>query len=214
MQIPWLFPIFIFSLTFNKIPWLFPDFCQVWNFPDFSLTAGHPVITWLISLCDTVQSYYMIDFSMWHSPVLLHDWFLHVTQSNLITWFISPCDTVQSYYMIDFSMWHSPVLLHNWFLHVTQSSLITWLISPCDTVQSYYMIDFSIQLSLITWFISRHNWASSHDWFLWYNRVSSHDWFLDTIEPHHMTDVSMWYTMSWKTGRFYIDGSAPDCDLC
>ena len=47
MQIPWLFPdffpIFIFSLTFNKIPWLFPDFCQVWNFPDFSLTAGHPV---------------------------------------------------------------------------------------------------------------------------------------------------------------------------
>ena len=44
MQIPWLFPIFIFSLTFNKIPWLFPDFCQVWNFPDFSLTAGHPVV--------------------------------------------------------------------------------------------------------------------------------------------------------------------------
>ena len=43
MQIPWLFPKFIFSLTFNKIPWLFPDFCQVWNFPDFSLTAGHPV---------------------------------------------------------------------------------------------------------------------------------------------------------------------------
>ena len=43
MRIPWLFPIFIFSLTFNKIPWLFPDFCQVWNFPDFSLTAGHPV---------------------------------------------------------------------------------------------------------------------------------------------------------------------------
>ena len=46
MQIPWLFPdffpIFIFSLTFNKIPWLFPDFSQVWNFPDFSLTAGHP----------------------------------------------------------------------------------------------------------------------------------------------------------------------------
>ena len=42
MQIPWLFPISIFSLTFNKIPWLFPDFCQVWNFPDFSLTAGHP----------------------------------------------------------------------------------------------------------------------------------------------------------------------------
>ena len=48
MQIPWLFPIFIFSLTFNKIPWLFPDFCQVSNFPDFSLTAGHPeqAITW------------------------------------------------------------------------------------------------------------------------------------------------------------------------
>ena len=45
MQIPWLFPIFIFSLTFNKIPWLFPDFCQVWNFPDFSLTAGHPGAT-------------------------------------------------------------------------------------------------------------------------------------------------------------------------
>ena len=44
MQIPWLFPIFIFSLTFNKIPWLFPDFFQVWNFPDFSLTAGHPEI--------------------------------------------------------------------------------------------------------------------------------------------------------------------------
>ena len=47
MQIPWLFsdffPIFIFSLTFNKIHWLFPDFCQVWNFPDFSLTAGYPV---------------------------------------------------------------------------------------------------------------------------------------------------------------------------
>ena len=42
MQIPWLFPIFNFSLTFNKIPWLFPDFCQVWNFPDYSLTAGHP----------------------------------------------------------------------------------------------------------------------------------------------------------------------------
>ena len=43
MRIPGLFPIFIFSLTFNKIPWLFPDFCKVWNFPDFSLTAGHPV---------------------------------------------------------------------------------------------------------------------------------------------------------------------------
>ena len=47
MQIPWLFPDFsqyyFFSLTFNKIPWLFPDLCQVWNFPDFSLTAGHPV---------------------------------------------------------------------------------------------------------------------------------------------------------------------------
>ena len=42
MQIPWLFPIFIFFLTFNKIPWLFPDFYQVWNLPDFSLTAGHP----------------------------------------------------------------------------------------------------------------------------------------------------------------------------
>ena len=49
MQIPWLFPDFsqysFFSLTFNKIPWLFPDFCQVWNFPDFSLTAGHPVLS-------------------------------------------------------------------------------------------------------------------------------------------------------------------------
>ena len=45
MQIPWLFPILFFSLTFNKIPWLFPDFCQVWNFPDFSLTAAHPVTT-------------------------------------------------------------------------------------------------------------------------------------------------------------------------
>ena len=44
MQIPWLFPIFIFSLTFNKIPWLFPDSCQVWKFPDFSLTAGHPEV--------------------------------------------------------------------------------------------------------------------------------------------------------------------------
>ena len=43
MQIPWLFPIFIFSLTFNKLPLLFPDFCEVWNFLDFSLTAGHPV---------------------------------------------------------------------------------------------------------------------------------------------------------------------------
>ena len=40
----WLFPIFIFSLTFKKIPRLFPDLCQVWNFPDFSLTAGHPVV--------------------------------------------------------------------------------------------------------------------------------------------------------------------------
>ena len=44
MQISWFFPIFIFSLTFNKIPWLFPDFCQVWNFPDFCLTAGHPAM--------------------------------------------------------------------------------------------------------------------------------------------------------------------------
>ena len=29
-------------------PWpstKFPDFCQVWNFPDFSLTAGHPADT-------------------------------------------------------------------------------------------------------------------------------------------------------------------------
>ena len=135
----------------------------------------------------------MIDFSMWHSPVLLHDWFLHVTQSSLITWLISPYDTVQSYYMIYFSMWHSPVLLHDLFLHVTQSSLITWLISPCDTVQSYYKIDFSMwhspvllhdwflhvtQSSLITWLISRYNWASSHDL------------FLDTIEPHRMIDFS------------------------
>ena len=46
MQIPWLFPIFIFSQTFNKIPWLFPDFCQIWNFPDFSLTVGHPEHHW------------------------------------------------------------------------------------------------------------------------------------------------------------------------
>ena len=53
MQIPWLFPIFIFSLTFDKIPWLFPDFCQVWNFPDFSLTAGHPAIV-LTSFIDVV----------------------------------------------------------------------------------------------------------------------------------------------------------------
>ena len=44
LTFPWLFPKFIFSLTFNKIPWLFPDFCQVWNFPDFSLTAGHPAV--------------------------------------------------------------------------------------------------------------------------------------------------------------------------
>ena len=49
MQIPWLFPILIFSLTFNKIPWLFSDFCQVWNFPDFSLTAGHPVVRYTVS---------------------------------------------------------------------------------------------------------------------------------------------------------------------
>ena len=34
MQIPWLFPIFIFSLTFNKIPWLFPSLEFPWLFPD------------------------------------------------------------------------------------------------------------------------------------------------------------------------------------
>ena len=34
MQIPWLFPIFIFSLTFNKIPWLLPSLEFPWLFPD------------------------------------------------------------------------------------------------------------------------------------------------------------------------------------
>ena len=34
MQISWLFPIFIFSLTFNKIPWLFPDLEFPWLFLD------------------------------------------------------------------------------------------------------------------------------------------------------------------------------------
>ena len=43
-KFPDFFQHSFFSLTFTKIPWLFPDFCQVWNFPDFSLTAGHPVL--------------------------------------------------------------------------------------------------------------------------------------------------------------------------
>ena len=30
----WLFPIFIFSLTFNKIPWLLPSLEFPWLFPD------------------------------------------------------------------------------------------------------------------------------------------------------------------------------------
>ena len=44
-----------FSLTFPNIhffPWpstKFPDFCQVWNFPDFSLTAWHPDQVWYSS---------------------------------------------------------------------------------------------------------------------------------------------------------------------
>ena len=43
MQIPWLFPDFS---QYPFFPWpstKFPDFSQVWNFPDFSLTDGHPV---------------------------------------------------------------------------------------------------------------------------------------------------------------------------
>ena len=31
---PWLFTIFIFSLTFNKIPWLLPSLEFPWLFPD------------------------------------------------------------------------------------------------------------------------------------------------------------------------------------
>ena len=34
MQIPWLFPIFIFSLTLNKIPWLLPSLEFPWLFPN------------------------------------------------------------------------------------------------------------------------------------------------------------------------------------
>ena len=30
-------------LTIQAFPWLFPDVCLVWNTPNFSLTAGHPV---------------------------------------------------------------------------------------------------------------------------------------------------------------------------
>ena len=50
-KFPDFFQHSFFSLTFTKIPWLFPDFCQVWNFPDFSLTAGHPAwaFKWFIS---------------------------------------------------------------------------------------------------------------------------------------------------------------------
>ena len=43
MQIPWLFPDFSQNSFFPWPSTKFPDFCQVWNFPDFSLTAGHPV---------------------------------------------------------------------------------------------------------------------------------------------------------------------------
>ena len=42
MQIPWLFPIFIFSLTSNKIPWLLPSLEFPWLFPDhWTPCQGH-----------------------------------------------------------------------------------------------------------------------------------------------------------------------------
>ena len=43
-EIPWLSWYLKFPWPICKIPWLFPDFEEKSNFPDFSLTSGHPVI--------------------------------------------------------------------------------------------------------------------------------------------------------------------------
>ena len=65
-----------FSLTFPNIhffPWpstKFPDFCQVWNFPDFSLTAGHPVhgIYWYsIEYTDILRNILIFHGIYWYS---------------------------------------------------------------------------------------------------------------------------------------------------
>ena len=66
-----------FSLTFNKIPWLFPDFCQVWNFPDFSLTTGHPVGGFVKILFTT-------DSHLRHNTSPQYDRQLHITDSLVL----------------------------------------------------------------------------------------------------------------------------------
>ena len=42
-EIPWLSWYSKFPWPICKIPWLFPDLEEKSNFPDFSLTSGHPV---------------------------------------------------------------------------------------------------------------------------------------------------------------------------
>ena len=70
MQIPWLFPIFIFSLTFNKIPWLFPDFSLTFAKSGISLTFPWPLDTLEIYLPN--QQFYL-PWAIWQwtkwSPV-------------------------------------------------------------------------------------------------------------------------------------------------
>ena len=67
-----------FSLTFPNIhffPWpstKFPDFCQVWNFPDFSLTAGHPVNSFIDHSRDPQINW--SDYQMSGHPAL-QQWF-------------------------------------------------------------------------------------------------------------------------------------------
>ena len=61
MQIPWLFPDFS---QYSFFPWpstKFPDFCQVWNFPDFYLTTGHPAHPFSLSqLWCNIKCFYTI----------------------------------------------------------------------------------------------------------------------------------------------------------
>ena len=67
MQIPWLFPIFIFSLTFNKIPWLLPSLEFPWLFPDrwtpcwwMTLKNNRASLLYHVKLCASFQSHLWI----------------------------------------------------------------------------------------------------------------------------------------------------------
>ena len=54
-EIPWLSRYLKFPWPICKIPWLFPDPEEKSNFPDFSLTSGHPALCQIWSTYPKVQ---------------------------------------------------------------------------------------------------------------------------------------------------------------